>query len=482
MAKKTTLNAKNLEALGTKRLAELLIEISTGSAAHKRRLRLELAGEQSSAEVAREINKHLSRIQRARSFIDWRKVKKLKADLETQRLAITEKLEPQDPDEALELIWRFLHLSDSIFARSDDGSGSLIESFHAACADAGRIAKASKTSPEALAEKLFQALQDNGYGQYDPLIEEMIPALGTGGLACLKELSTQWLDEARQEKPRREGRIIGMSQNGPIHEDEVYSRHDGLSAHIALEAIADAEGDVDAYIALQTEQARKSPVIAARMAERLLKAGRAGEALTRLDQASPEKGRSFPVLEWEQSRAEALEALGRANEAQQFRWRCFQALLEPQHLRDYLKRLPDFDDIEAEEKAMSWVAAYPDVNAALLFFMEWPARREANALTLDRHAEIDGNDYEILTPASEALKERYPLAATLLLRAMIDFSLENTRSSRYKHAARHLIECETLALQIDDFGSYEPHDVYLDKLQREQGGKTRFWAAMDRLC
>ncbi|SBW14717.1 hypothetical protein BR10RB9215_C11555 [Brucella sp. 10RB9215] len=34
MASKTTLNAKNLEALGAKRLAELLIEISTGNANH----------------------------------------------------------------------------------------------------------------------------------------------------------------------------------------------------------------------------------------------------------------------------------------------------------------------------------------------------------------------------------------------------------------------------------------------------------------
>ena len=52
MAKKTTLNAKNLEALGAERLAELLIEISTGSAAHKRRLRLELAGEHELNSVA----------------------------------------------------------------------------------------------------------------------------------------------------------------------------------------------------------------------------------------------------------------------------------------------------------------------------------------------------------------------------------------------------------------------------------------------
>ena len=47
MASKTTLNAKNLESLGAGRLAELLIDISTGSAAATRKLRLALAGAQS---------------------------------------------------------------------------------------------------------------------------------------------------------------------------------------------------------------------------------------------------------------------------------------------------------------------------------------------------------------------------------------------------------------------------------------------------
>jgi hypothetical protein len=88
MASKTTLNAKNLEALGAERLAELLIEISTGSAANKRRLRLELAGNNGSAEVAREVRKRLVSIARARTFINWRKVKALKKDLETQRMTI----------------------------------------------------------------------------------------------------------------------------------------------------------------------------------------------------------------------------------------------------------------------------------------------------------------------------------------------------------------------------------------------------------
>ena len=53
MAAQTTLNAKNLETLGPKRLAELLIEISSGNAAAKRRLRLELAGARSAGELGK---------------------------------------------------------------------------------------------------------------------------------------------------------------------------------------------------------------------------------------------------------------------------------------------------------------------------------------------------------------------------------------------------------------------------------------------
>ena len=38
-----TLNAKDLEALGAERLADLVVEVSTGNAVVKRRTRLELA-------------------------------------------------------------------------------------------------------------------------------------------------------------------------------------------------------------------------------------------------------------------------------------------------------------------------------------------------------------------------------------------------------------------------------------------------------
>ena len=91
-----------------------------------------------------------------------------------------------------------------------------------------------------------------------------------------------------------------------------------------------------------------------------------------------------------------------------------------------------------------------------------------------RHApDLDGNHYEILTPAANAIAGMYQLAATLVLRSMIDFALTNSRSSRYKHAARHLMECSSLASAIDDFGAYEAHDAYEARLGREHGRNIR---------
>jgi hypothetical protein len=56
---KKTLNTDNLEALGAKKLADLLIEVSTGSADIKRRLRLELSHNLGASELVHAIRKRL---------------------------------------------------------------------------------------------------------------------------------------------------------------------------------------------------------------------------------------------------------------------------------------------------------------------------------------------------------------------------------------------------------------------------------------
>jgi hypothetical protein len=82
-------------------------------------------------------------------------------------------------------------------------------------------------------------------------------------------------------------------------------------------------------------------------------------------------------LEWEEIRLNVMEALGNKDEAQGFRWECFERALNSAHLRTYLKRLPDFDDLEAEERAMFYALRFPNVHQALAFLVSLPAATQA---------------------------------------------------------------------------------------------------------
>ena len=141
MASKKTLNATNLEALGAPRLAELLIEISAGDAAAKRRLRLELAAAAGSTEVAREIRKRLR-------TIDWQNRKDFINDLETQQRAIIDVVADNNPAVALDLLWQYLALANSVMERCEDRSGTVIGLFHDACDNLGTIAKSGRLGPQ----------------------------------------------------------------------------------------------------------------------------------------------------------------------------------------------------------------------------------------------------------------------------------------------------------------------------------------------
>lgn len=475
MAPKHTLNAQNLEALGATRLAELLIDISSGDAAAKRRLRLALAGAQSPADAAREIRKRLTAIARSRSFVDWQNRRGLVEDLETQRRAIVEHVGKADPKEALDLMWRFMALASSVFARCDDSSGTVIEIFRSGVSELGRLAEAAEGDAKALADRVFEALIGNDYGEFDGLIATLRPALGDAGLQHLKQRFVALSKEPAKKPAENERRQIGWAMSAPIYEDDIADRHRARIIEGALRDIADAQGDVDAFIAQYDPETRKVPRIAADIAGRLLAAGRAAEALKALEAAESRRA-GWPEFEWEDARIAALDAVERRDDAQAARWSCFERFLSARHLRDYLKRLPDFDDVEVERRALDFAENFEPFSAALSFLTSWPAPDRAARLVLNRTEELDGDRYEVLSPVADALAGKHPLAATLALRAMIEFSLDHGRSSRYKHAARHFQECAGLASAIADFGQHETHEAFVARMRGTRGKKTSFWS------
>jgi hypothetical protein len=111
---------------------------------------------------------------------------------------------------------------------------------------------------------------------------------------------------------------------------------------------------------------------------------------------------------------EALDATGQQEKAQQLRWAAFEERLSSSHLRAYLKKMPDFDDVEAKERAMAHVPGFKDFSTALAFFQEWPDQNRA--------------------------------------------------------------ECSSLAPNIRDFGAFGTHDVFVARLRAGHGRKTGFWA------
>ena len=478
MASKTTLNKKNLEQLGASRLAELLLEVSQGDAATKRRLRLELAGNAGSGDVAREVRKRLASLERTRSQVfDAQQRKALVKDLATQRNAIVNQVARSDPQEAMELMWRFVALAGPTLERCEDRSGTIFDVFRQGCEDLATLAEAAAADPQELAERTFEALTANDYGQLNALIPALAPHLGEHGLARLKTMMTEFGEQVPEPPPQAERRVVGGTTAGPIYADEVECRRHARVVRWALQQIAEARGDVDEFIASIPEDARQAPHIATEIGRRLLDAGRVQEALAALDAAEGGPLGWF-TEDWAEARADALEAVGRTEEAQQFRWDCFEWSLSETLLRAYLKRLPDFDDVEAEAKALDDVTAHRDVHAALALLVRWSALDRAARMVLDRADEIDGDHYEVLTPAADALQERYPLAATVLRRAMIEFALDQARAKRYRHAARHFQQCASCAPMIHDFGDLETHEAFERRLKSQHGRKRGFWSLL----
>jgi hypothetical protein len=525
MAGRASLNAKNLEALGPARLAALLLQHTEGNAAARRALRLALAEQQGPLEMAQEVRKRLAAVERSSSWLDQKRRDALLADLDRQRQAIAGPIAARDPDLALELLWRFLDLAKSLGDRCDCSDEGELPLFHQASADLGQVACRAKGSTAALAEQVAAALLENEYGQFDHLIEHLKEALKAEGLEQLRQLMESHRPPSGAEdgtEKEEDGYIYAPIFNSDYepnddedfevvseveydvdfesdygderesgYEDEYDEDYDldpdpndlDQTVRLAMLAIADAVGDAEAYLAEYRDHqpaALKQPLVAARVAQRLTAAGRAAEALALLDAAQPLPQQTPPGPgPWIDARIAALDQLQRGEEAQQMRWQFALLRLSNQHLRDYLKHLPAFEDGEAQERALDLVLQHPYLGPALEFLHQWPDRRRCASLILERPAELDRADEKLLAAVAEALEADQPLAATLCLRALIESILEQARSNRYRHGVRHLASCRRLAGAIAAWGTIPDHNSYINELLYAYGHRVGFMNLLD---
>lgn len=477
MAKKT-LNAENLEKLGAERLAALVMDLVQGSAALQRRARMELSAAQGPKEIAADLRKRFASLRRSTSYVDWRKQKAFVKDLTGLVSMVETGVAPLDADEAFDLLWSFLQLAPSIHARTDDSNGAVGDVLRSAVELLATISPRLTIKPTLLAGRVLDAVADAGYGEFDGVIPAMAEALGAEGLAHLKQITEAWASTAPTPQEISQFRQFGLSTS-PLDRAR---RQRQSTASIILADIADLQGDVDAYMARYSAEQLTYGTIAPDVARRLIDAGRLDEALVILQRArAAEEGKSFRASRYELDEVyeDCLQKMGKLDDLKAHLWATFQETLYAGSLRKYLKMLPDFDDMEAEEQALSHAETHPHLGAAIHFLLAWPDLRRLAKMVIARAENLDGNSYETLTAAADALEPDHPLAATLLRRAMITDTLDGSKTKRYRHAAGHLSECQSCATVVGEFGRFPNHGQFHAALKQKHGRKYGFWELVE---
>lgn len=477
---KKTLNKQNLERLGAEKLAELVMELVQGSAALQRRVRMELSAAQGPKEIAADVRKRLVSLRRSKSWIDWRKQRALIKDLDALLDMIENKIAPHDANEAFELAWMFLSVAPALYERTDDSNGAIGDEMSFAVRLIEKIAPEVQLDAEALAERILDAVVAAGYGEFDGIIPATAPILGDVGLEHLKKITQAWAETPPQEHELERYRSWGIGSTTP---EEIVERNRKSTSSVILADIADAQGDVDAYMARYSDEQLTYGTIAPDVARRLLDAGRVEEAMQIvLNCREAEKGGSYRMFRYDLDAVyeECLEKLGQTDELKQHLWDTFTQTLMDSALRKYLKLLPDFDDIEAEERALDFAEQYPYLSTVISFLLKWPAPARAAKLIEARADELDGNSYYTMTEAADALEAEHPLAATLMRRSMIEDTLNGAKHKRYRYAAKHLAECAARDAAITDYGNFPSHQQFLATLKAEHSRKHGFWGLVDK--
>ena len=72
-------------------------------------------------------------------------------------------------------------LAEPVLNRVDDSRGDVGDVFRQACRDLGAVALKASPDPVRLADRVFEAVTTNDYGEYDQLVEVVLPALEGAG-------------------------------------------------------------------------------------------------------------------------------------------------------------------------------------------------------------------------------------------------------------------------------------------------------------
>lgn len=419
--------------------------------------------------IAKLIDRRLSGLARAKSFIDWDKARGFADDLRSLTDTITSELGSASAALAIDRLLRFVATHEQVFERVDDSSGRVQDVYYGSIHDIGVLAQNLPTEEaDSLPDKIMAALGETAHGYLTDVTNAVAPHLPQDTLARWDADLNGAIAERRAQEATQQSDGWFYSMTGQWAE--------------MRQTIALARGDLDLLIALE---AAKKPHMQDTLgiAEALHGAGRAAEALNWVRKPGRRSFGEDDALSPRRVALEAriLEAMGDRPAAQALRWQCFEAGLSADILRDYLSGLPDFEDMEAEDRAFATAGKHTNPECALQFFLDWQRLHLAADLIVSNRQHWNGGDWHTLPKIASLLEHDHPLAATILYRALLDDILIKARSKAYGHGAKYLAKLTSLANDADASRPIEmpDHATYRAALKAGHPRKSGFWRQVE---
>ncbi|MEO7245839.1 MAG: DUF6880 family protein, partial [Rubrivivax sp.] len=178
--------------------------------------------------------------------------------------------------------------------------------------------------------------------------------------------------------------------------------------------------------------------------------------------------------------AQALTALGRADEAATIRQRIFEGTLAVSDLHAWLDLLPPKQQPDALEQARSLAAGHDDPVVVARLLMDIGDEAAAEAALLAKPGSIDGRDYGTLVPLAAALEDKgLWTGAAAVYRALLVAILDKAYSPAYRHGARYWSRLQALADKCSGPMALESTEAFVARIRTQHKRKSSFWALVD---
>jgi len=391
----------------------------------------------------------LAGLKRRRSFIDWRASHDYRRKLES----ILDDLKEGDPEPCVgvELVLEFYKADSSIIERCDD-SGGFIDHIFNYYAKELFVDFASRCDDKvALVDTVLDVISEDEYGVRSVLVDcaveylhEMQIRRMISHFQALAERESGDRDERRW--PRLVKSLSRQIKDARFYEETVRS-----------------DGDMPSG---------KQCVDIARV---YMESGDDHTALMWLEKAKEENG--F----FEADRDELLMIihgrLGNTEEQEELAWKQFRQYRTVDRLSALLAIVGEDKRVEVLDGETGIIMSdfhlsYSDVQ----FLIDVGRIDDAERYLLGRAGHIDGDHYVSLTPLVKTMEkhDRF-LIVSVLYRALLDSILDKKRYKAYGIGVRYLKKLDTHAEKISDWGRFEEHTSFVERLRREHGRKSSFW-------